>query len=327
MDQSDPTVRKFLDSDDIFAGPDPFRQPSPRALHILIVGGVTGLEWASYGISQRLTLQIFGALWEPPPTQCGGISAVDQDISEGDLKTVQTWALALGSFSIYGRMAANPELSRASGMELARQFSPKAFHWGRDFAGNYGANVNAHGGAMVFLMRLVRSKDLLDQEAHLLRLHRAHAVVNAALVLRVINDGSSFPQIKSSMIVAAKTKTDGTNEDIAFIVPRNDNILVLGSIIREMRQRCEDLLPVLKNARLDPVHPLAQGLRPYRNPRVRLESERRKTCNGSESRIVHCYGHGGAGWSLAFGSSKECVRLVEESVRCTPPARLSSPAN
>jgi hypothetical protein len=83
-----------------------------------------------------------------------------------------------------------------------------------------------------------------------------------------------------------------------------------------MRQRCEDLLPVLKNARLDPVYPLAQGLRPYRNPRVRLESERRKTCNGSESRIVHCYGHGGAGWSLAFGSSKECVRLVEESVRC-----------
>jgi hypothetical protein len=54
---------------------------------------VISKEWASYGISQRLTLQIFGALWEPPPTQCGGISAVDQDISEGDLKTVQTWAL------------------------------------------------------------------------------------------------------------------------------------------------------------------------------------------------------------------------------------------
>ncbi|KAF7585830.1 hypothetical protein BBP40_010052 [Aspergillus hancockii] len=415
MDQSDLSTHEFLIGDDISAHPDPLNRPLASAPHILIIGGgVTGLttawllldrgyyvtviskEWASYGTSQRLTSQVSGALWELPPTQCGGVSAVDQDISEGDLKTVQKWALE--SFSVYGKMAANPELSRASGvkmrtctsfhayrvaddevtyrkMELVRRSTPRGFHWGMDLAGKYGVNVDAHGGlkdayehfapvvdtdvAMGFLMRLVRSKgakmytdvivgDLLAQEANLLRLYRADAIVNATglaremaadegvyplrgAVLRVINDGSSFPQIKSSMIVAAETKADGTYEDIAFIVPRNDNILVLGSIeqphraelnltpdspeIKEMRKRCEDLLPVLKNARLDTQYPLAQGLRPYRNSRIRLEHERRKMWEGTESRIVHCYGHGGAGWSLAFGSSKECVRLVEETVR------------
>lgn len=62
---------------------------------------------------------------------------------------------------------------------------------------------------------------------------------------------------------------------------------------KAMRKRCEDLVPALKNARLDSRYPIAQGLRPYRNSRIRVERER-KGMDGC-SRIVHCYGHGGAG--------------------------------
>ncbi|KAJ5274069.1 hypothetical protein N7478_009194 [Penicillium angulare] len=403
-------------AEDISVAQTPLRHPSPNSPHILVIGGgVTGLvtswllldrgyivtivskEWASYGLRQRLTSQISGALWELPPTECGGVNAVEQKLNDGDLKTVQEWAQE--SFKIYAKLAQNEEVARASGvklctctsfqtyrllddelkfrkMELARKISPDGFQWGLDLARKYGVNTSAFGGlkdayehlapvidtdmAMSFLMRLVRVKgasfytdtivgNLIDQEAHLLRIYQADAIVNATGmagelasdkevyplrggVLRVINDGSDFPKIESSLIVAADRKDDGTYGDVAFVVPRSDNILILGSIeqahewdldlkidspiIQKMRERCEELVPALKQARLDPRYPLAQGLRPYRNSRIRVEREGHAK-NGHQSRIVHCYGHGGAGWSLAFGSSRECVRLIEETIERT----------
>ncbi|OGM39170.1 D-amino acid oxidase [Aspergillus bombycis] len=410
-----PSTPFHLNSD-LSAGPDPLRKPAPNAPHVLVIGaGVTGLtttwhlldtgyhvtiiskEWASYGRTQRLTSQVAGALWELPPTQCGGVRLTDQELTEADLKTAQRWALE--SYVIYEKLAANAELARAFGvrmplcasfhtyhvqddepthakMEVARRLAPGQFHWGIELAGKYGVDVSSNGGmkdayehpapvidtdvAMAFLMRLVRSKgarmytdsivgDLRDQESHLLTTYRADAIVNASGlgareiasdprahslrggILRVVNDGSDFPKIESSIIVAADEDADGKYIDIAFIVPRSDDTLVLGSIeqahemnldltpnspvIQRMRKRCEDLVPVLKNARLDPQYPFAQGLRPYRNSQIRIEREGRKTLAGQDSRIIHCYGHGGAGWSLAFGTSKACLEVVEEVVR------------
>ncbi|KAF9892140.1 hypothetical protein FE257_002546 [Aspergillus nanangensis] len=209
--------------------------------------------------------------------------------------------------------------------------------------------------AMSFLMRLVRSKgarfetdtvhgDILAQEDHLLSVYGADAIVNATGVwagaaaaddsvypmrggvLRVVNDGTDFPKLENSMVVSSESKSDGYFRDMAFIVPRNDNILLLGSlvhrdawaldlspasdVVQEMRARCEDLLPMLKNARVESSYPFAQGMRPMRESYVRVELEERKTCRGQQSRIVHSYGHGGAGWSLAFGSARQVLRLV-----------------
>lgn len=79
-----------------------------------------------------------------------------------------------------------------------------------------------------------------------------------------------------------------------------------------MRERCEALLPDLKNARLDPEYPLAQGLRPFRGRNVRVERELRRTPAGRISRVVHSYGHGGAGWSLAFGCAGDVRYLLQE---------------
>ncbi|PLB52650.1 FAD dependent oxidoreductase family protein [Aspergillus steynii IBT 23096] len=211
--------------------------------------------------------------------------------------------------------------------------------------------------AMSFLMRLVRRKggrmetdtvygDILDQEEHLRKIYGADVIVNATGVwageaasdetvyplrgglLRVLNDGRDFPKVENSMVVSSPTREDGSFRDMAFLVPRNDRTLLLGSILHQdswqldltpssaevvqMRRRCEDLLPFLKNARLDPLSPLVQGRRPMRTGHVRVEREKRLTHRARSSRIVHAYGHGGAGWSLAFGSATEVTRLVQD---------------
>ena len=46
------------------------------------------------------------------------------------------------------------------------------------------------------------------------------------------------------------------------------------------------------------------GLRPAR-PQVRLEAE-----DVGGSRVVHCYGHGGAGVTLSWGCADEVAGLV-----------------
>ena len=181
---------------------------------------------------------------------------------------------------------------------------------------------------------------LREQEGRLLREYGADVIVNATglgarelagdesvfpvrgAVLRIINDGSDFPVITSSMIFSTDSDENGNFRDVVFMVPRNDKIMILGSIVqkgettldlspdspevRDMLERGGQFVPDLKRARLDPEYPIAQGLRPFREMNLRVERE------GWRSRIVHCYGHGGAGWSMSFGSAAEAVGVVEE---------------
>jgi hypothetical protein len=58
----------------------------------------------------------------------------------------------------------------------------------------------------------------------------------------------------------------------------------------------------------DRSYPLAHGFRPARKGGVRLERE------SDSSRIIHCYGHGGSGWSLSFGCALEVKSLVEDTI-------------
>ncbi|THU84783.1 FAD dependent oxidoreductase, partial [Dendrothele bispora CBS 962.96] len=218
--------------------------------------------------------------------------------------------------------------------------------------------------AMSWLKGLVKSKgaelvtwtlqgDLFEQEDQLRSEYNVDVIVNAtglagtALagdetcypirggLIRVINDGKDFPKIEHALTIGADAA--GSTNEIVFIVPRNDNILLLGGIvepnegqldltldtpiIKRMRERCERFYPPLKNARLDPEYPLAQGLRPFRKANVRVERELRfhqEAVKGASfmrpSRIVHSYGHGGAGWSLSFGCASDVLRLVEEAL-------------
>jgi D-amino-acid oxidase len=196
--------------------------------------------------------------------------------------------------------------------------------------------------------------DLLEQEDELCNRFGADVIVNASglaghelagdmtcypirgSLLRVINDGTDFPKIRDALVIAA----DGANE-IVFIVPRNDNILLLGGctephewtldltldspIVQRMRARCEAFLPALRNARLDPEYPLAQGLRPFRARNVRVERDLRTVdSRRAPSRIVHSYGQGGAGWSLSFGCAGDVALLIEEALRDLPPKEMAT---
>ncbi|KAK8053995.1 hypothetical protein PG996_013296 [Apiospora saccharicola] len=223
--------------------------------------------------------------------------------------------------------------------------------------------VAAKGAQLV--TRAVRG-DLLDLEADLRAEFGADAIVNATGLasaelagdescypirgglIRVINDGRDFPKVNAALTISANA-AHSTNE-IVFLVPRNDDILLIGGItephehqldltldspiIQRMRARCDAFLPDLKRARLDPEYPLAQGLRPFRGGNVRVERELRMRRGGGgggggrggndrgddasattkPSRIIHSYGHGGAGWSLAFGCAGDVALLVEEAL-------------
>jgi len=60
----------------------------------------------------------------------------------------------------------------------------------------------------------------------------------------------------------------------------------------------------------DAVLRFAAGVRPCRRGGLRLETERLGSDAASKS-IVHNYGHGGCGVSIAFGTADEAVHLVE----------------
>lgn len=227
--------------------------------------------------------------------------------------------------------------------------------------------------SMEWLMVLTQSKgakfhtetikdDLFAQEATLLNRFAADALINCTglsalslasdntcyplrgALIRVINDGTDFPKVHSSLAITAGIDTAHDSE-IVFIVPRNDNILLIGGIaqpnnwkldltldspeIQRMRSRAEAFLPGLKHARLDPEYPLAQGLRPSRERNIRVERELRKrtvTLHGEQveepSRIIHSYGHGGSGWSLGFGCSTDVADLVEDVLHNLPAAGM-----
>ena len=219
---------------------------------------------------------------------------------------------------------------------------------------------------MKFLQELVTSKgatlitrtikgDLFDQEASLRSEFSADVLINCTGLagseiagdascypirgglIRVINDGTDFPKVENALTITADAVHD--SNEIVFLVPRNDNILLIGGIaeshentldltldspiIKRMRARCEEFLPDLKKARLDEDYPLAQGLRPFRQRNVRVERELRLHAQGENgaapvSRIVHSYGQGGAGWSLSFGCASDVLELVQEALLDLP---------
>ncbi len=212
----------------------------------------------------------------------------------------------------------------------------KAMHWLTSLVESKGAR---------FVTETIKD-DLINVEDSLRARFNADVIVNCAGLqsltlagdssvypirgglIRVINDGTAFPKVNAALTITADAAH--SSNEIVFLVPRNDNILLIGGItephkwdldltletpiIRRMRERCEKFLPGLKDARLDPDYPLAQGLRPFRGSNVRVERELRR----SGSKIVHSYGHGGAGWSLSFGCAQDVVALVDETLRGLP---------
>jgi D-amino-acid oxidase len=165
--------------------------------------------------------------------------------------------------------------------------------------------LHALGGAVQ--RREVASLDEVD----------ADAVVNCAgLGARELAGDDSLVAVRGQIVrVAAPEVTEWLLDQsdphrLVYVVPRVNDV-VLGGTAEEgaedrtpdlattdaIRARCAALIPALRDA---PVIGVAVGLRPAR-PAVRLEAE---------GRVVHCYGHGGAGVTLAWGCAGEVAALL-----------------
>lgn len=105
----------------------------------------------------------------------------------------------------------------------------------------------------------------------------------------------------------------------AYVIPRRTEVVLGGTAgeddwntavdpatAGEIMAKCLQLAPELANARV--IEHLV-GLRPGR-PSVRLEVER---LNDGPA-IIHNYGHGGAGFTLAWGCADEALALIEEEI-------------
>ncbi|MBV9963553.1 MAG: FAD-dependent oxidoreductase [Parafilimonas sp.] len=104
------------------------------------------------------------------------------------------------------------------------------------------------------------------------------------------------------------------NEMPLYIVPRKDAMIVGGTYeenifkeetqpatIEKILNNAYSVFPELKQQK---VIGNWAGLRPYRN-NVRVEHE-------VGTNIIHNYGHGGSGFTLAFGCAEEVMHLVEK---------------
>ena len=156
----------------------------------------------------------------------------------------------------------------------------------------------------------------------------ADAVVNCAgLGARELAADASLVAVRGQVVRVAAPEVrewlldQSDPRRLVYVVPRENDVVLGGTADEDaedrapdpattdaIRARCAALVPALRDA---PVVDVAVGLRPVRCA-VRLEVE---------GRVVHCYGHGGAGVTLAWGCAGEVAALLGAGGERYPPAR------
>lgn len=168
--------------------------------------------------------------------------------------------------------------------------------------------------------------------------HRPDVVVNAAGVhAGVLADDPTMVAVRGQVVAIDRATSDvalSVSTGDAYVYPRRGDIL-LGGTADEVEVPALDAQPptpdaavtaailaragaVLRHLDLDVGDPdtwairsVAVGLRPWRPSGIRLEVDR-----GRDVPVVHAYGHGGAGWTLAPGTAA----WVGEAVAALQPA-------
>jgi len=151
---------------------------------------------------------------------------------------------------------------------------------------------------------------------------RAEIVVNASgLGARLMSGDAEVAPVRGQVVYVEQFGLDRwwlSPEGPTYVVPRAHDVVVGGSdeegswdrtpdpaTADRILERATRLLPDLARAR---VVGHRVGLRPAR-PTVRLEEER----HADGARVIHCYGHGGAGVTLSWGCADEVLGLAESS--------------
>ncbi|XP_050070439.1 D-aspartate oxidase-like [Anopheles maculipalpis] len=150
-----------------------------------------------------------------------------------------------------------------------------------------------------------------------------HAIIINCLGLgskSVSNDAELFPIRGQVQRVKAEFVFHAYADESCYIIPNTDTVILGGTKQKDnniqvspvdrynIRAYCQTVLPALRDAVIvkDNV-----GLRPVRSSGVRLEADHAIFGNGENHIIVHNYGHGGAGITLAWGCAGEVMRIVQ----------------
>jgi D-amino-acid oxidase len=147
----------------------------------------------------------------------------------------------------------------------------------------------------------------------------ADVVVDAAgLGARLFAQDGAVVPVRGQVVLVEQTGIeewllDGSGP--TYVVPRSRDVVVGGTdeegswdrtvdeaAAKEILARARELVPGLRGAK---VLGHRVGLRPAR-PSVRLEA----TTGAGGRRVVHCYGHGGAGVTVSWGCADEVADLV-----------------
>lgn len=153
---------------------------------------------------------------------------------------------------------------------------------------------------------------------------------------QICNDVTVEPIRGQVLRVAAPAVTEYSlalpvSEHPVYVIPRSGDCVLGGTeehgkgdvqpdekMLSEIQERCRCLEPMLKKGY--EVLQERSGLRPGRKAGVRLEAETFDTYT-----VIHNYGHGGAGFTVAWGCADEVTRLVDQRFGSTPASVTTSP--
>jgi D-amino-acid oxidase len=158
----------------------------------------------------------------------------------------------------------------------------------------------------------------------------APVVVNASgLGARALCGDTDVRPVRGQLVLVANpglhlSVRDADNADgYTYVHPRSTDIVLGGTFeigewdttpspatAAAILRRCTELVPELAGA---PVVGHRVGLRPRRSGGARLEADPHP--HGRVRRLVHNYGHGGAGVTLAWGCADTATALVDGAVR------------
>lgn len=189
-------------------------------------------------------------------------------------------------------------------------------------------------GYLAFLEgKLEHEIEIIDGLGHLSELYERHPrIINCTGIgaAKLVRDEKVYPT-RGQVVVIKKPagmnrsyvhikEMPGQNPELTYVISRDEDCIIGGTAEKDnwgedsnldtthdILKRCKKLQPLLNDLNEEDIIQVKVGLRPSRQ-KVKLAYE--SVSNGGG--VIHNYGHGGAGFTMAWGCAKEVVKLALE---------------